>query len=538
MRVFQSKKGSAFGIAMLSLLLAFIVGSPAFGETPMPGGTLRLAAPYGSALKSLDPHVTYRSQDLVVSKAFHRALYTWDSGQNAPALDLAESVTQDDSGKVFTYKLLKNAYFHNGRKMTADDVIWSYTRVMDPTKGYPGATMIGTVEGAQAYAKGEAKTISGLKKIDDFTLQIAFADYVDPGMLLSEAITAVLPREEVEMESFLLHPVGLGPFKFVEHVEGSRIVGEKFDKYYKPGKPYADRVEFTITDDYSVLDMAFRAGEIDATVLNSNAYPAYKMDPELSKGLIEVPELFTRHMGFNTEKKPFDDKRVRQAFNYAVDRDIIIKKLLKDKAFKATGWLPSTSIAFDKNLKPYPYDPAKAKELLKEAGYPDGFEFEATLKDSTDSLGVFEAMLPYLEKVGLRGKAKVVEAGVLMDAMNTGEADVWFRSTGTGPDPLKALRCFDSRIPRTGGNPFAYKDAAFDAMLDEIAGTRDQAKRIELLKKADAYILDAAPVWFNNYNKAVVATQPWIHNVDANVTEAAILEVDSMWLDKNSPSRK
>jgi len=534
---FLKTKRRLFTPLISAMLLTFIFTMPAFSKAPMSGGTLRLAAPYGSALKSLDPHVTYRSQDLVVAKAFHRALYTWDSAINSPALDLAESVTVDKSGKVFTYKLLKNIYFHNGRKMTADDIIWSYTRIMNPDKGFPGATMISTIKGAKAFSKGEAKSISGLEKIDDYTLQITFSDYNDPGMLLFEAVTAIVPKEEIEKESYLIHPVGLGPFKFVKHVEGSRIVGEKFEKYYKPGKPYADRVEFTITSDYSVLDMAFRAKEIDATVLSSNAYRAYKADPELSSGLIEIPELFTRYMGFNTQEKPFNDKRVRQAFNYAVDRDIIVKKLLKQKAFKATSWLPTTSIAYDDTRKPYPYDPKKAKALLVQAGYPDGFEFEAMVVDATSSLGVLEAMMPYLEKIGIHAKAKVVESNVLVDAMVEGKAAVWFRSRGTGPDPLKALRSFDSRIPRSGSNVCAFKDPAYDAILDEAAATRDPAEKIELLKKADGFIMEAAPVWFHNYNKAVVATQPWIHNVDGNVTEAAIIEVDSMWLDENSPTR-
>jgi len=508
-----------------------------WAQEPMSGGTLHLAAPYGAALKSLDPHVTYNSQDLVVSKAFHRALYTWDSAKNAPALDLAELVSTSEDGKTYTYRLFDNIYFHNGRKLTSDDVIWSYTRIMDPTKGYPGSVQVSTLAGAKEYADGKAKEISGLKKIDDRTFSMTFNEFVDPGMLFFEAITAILPREEVESGNFLTHPVGLGPFSFVEHVEGSRISGKKFDKYYKQGKPYADAVDFTISGDYSALDMAFRAGELDATVLSENAYVLYKADPELSKGLVEVSELFTRHMGFNTEKPPFNDVRVRQAINYAVDRDLIIKKLLKDKAYKATGWLPATSPAFDKDRQPYAYDPAKAKALLAEAGYPDGFEFTATVTDGTSSLGVLEAMMPYLKEVGITANAKVVDSNTLVDEMDQGLAAAWFRSAGTGPDPLNALRCFDSRVSRPACNRSAFKDPAYDAILDEAAAEKDQAKRIELLKKADGYIFEQAPVWFNNYNKAVVATQPWIHGVDANVTEAAIIEVDSLWLDENAPGR-
>ena len=128
---YRSVIKSAFLAATLSVAAPAVL---AWAETPQSGGTLHLAAPYGAALKSLDPHVTYNSQDMAVSKAFHRSLYSWDSAKNAPALDLAESVTTSEDGKTYTYKLFDNIYFHNGRKLTADDVIWSYTRIMDPSK--------------------------------------------------------------------------------------------------------------------------------------------------------------------------------------------------------------------------------------------------------------------------------------------------------------------------------------------------------------------------------------------------------------------
>ncbi len=530
-------KRSRVGQLVAVLAVATILhGAPVRADEPLPGGTLHLAAPYGSALSSLDPHATYESQDMVVSKALHRALYTWDSANNVPALDLAASVEQSADGKTFTYKLLDNVYFHNGRKMTVDDVIWSYTRIMDPAKGYAGSTNLANIVGASDVLDGKATVISGLTKIDDLTFSVTFKNFVDPGTLFYEAITAILPQEEVAKPEFASQPVGLGPFKFVEHVEGSRIVVEKFDKYFKPGKPYADRIEFVITDDYSALDVAFRAGELDATVLNSNAYQLYTADPDLSKGLIEVSEVFTRHMGMNTEVAPFDDVRVRQAINYAFDRDLIIEKLLKNKAFKATGWLPATSPGFDATRTPYAYDPEKAKALLAEAGLADGFTVEVSVTEG--GLELLQAMQPFLAAIGITATAKVLESNVLVDSIDAGEAVAWLRSAGTGPDPIAALRCFDSRVSRGGCNTTAFKDPAYDAMLDEAAATQDPAKRIELIKAADGYIFDQAPVWFNNYNKAVVATQPWVHGVDANATEAAILEVDSIWLDATAPDRQ
>lgn len=504
--------------------------------TPRSGGKLRMVAPYGSALQSLDPHMTYESQDMAVSKAFHRQLYTWDTASNTPVPDLASEVTVSEDGKTYTYRLFDNIFFHNGRQMTADDVIWSFTRILDPAKGFAGSPNLSGIVGAKEYLAGTATTIPGMVKIDDLTFSLSFEGYGDPGYQLFEAVTAILPKEAVEGGDFLSNPVGLGPFVFVEHVEGSRIAGRKFDKYFKEGKPYADEIDYTITDDYSALDLAFRAGELDATVLSENAYVLYSADPELSKGLIEIPELFTRHMGMNLDVKPFDDVRVRQAINYAVDRDLIIEKLLKNKAFKAVSWLPTTSTGFDAEREPYPFDPEKAKSLLAEAGLADGFAFEAWVTDATSSLGVLQAMTPFLAAVGITVTPKVMEAGVLVEAINKGEAPAWFRSNGTGPDPLGALRSFDGRLERSK-NRGGFKDATFDAMLDEAAGTLDTEARLALIRKADGYIFEQAPVWFHNYNKAVVARQPWVHGVEGNVTEAAIIEVDSVWLDETAPAR-
>jgi peptide/nickel transport system substrate-binding protein len=504
--------------------------------TPRMGGKLRMVAPYGSALQSLDPHATYESQDMAVSKAFHRALYNWDSASNSVVPDLAAEVTPSADGKTFTYKLHDNIFFHNGRQLVADDVIWSYTRILSPGSSLSAVSNLSKITGARDFTAGKADHIEGLKKLDDLSFSITFDGFGDPGFLLFEAVTAILPKEAVEGGSFLSNPVGCGPFSFVEHIEGSRISGKKFDKYFKAGKPYVDEIEFSITDDYSALDLAFRASELDATVLSESAYVLYAQDPDLSKGLIEIAEMFTRHMGLNLDMAPFGDFRVRQAINYAIDRDIIIEKLLKNKAFKAVGWLPTPSSGFDPDRKPYAYDPEKAKSLLAEAGLADGFAFEAWVTSATSSLGVLQAITPFLAAVGITVTPKVVEAGVLVEAINKGEAPAWFRSNGTGPDPISALGSFDSRNPRST-NRAGYKDPAFDAMLDEALATLDPVKRIELVRKADGHIFEQAPVWFHNYNKAVVATQPWVHGVDANVTEAAIIEVDSVWLDETAPAR-
>ncbi|MBS0517849.1 MAG: ABC transporter substrate-binding protein [Proteobacteria bacterium] len=526
---------------LVSLAAAFVLAGVAAAnaqETPRKGGTIRMTAPYAASFGSLDPQATPRAQDDIVGKALHRTLYNWDTAHSKLVLELAKSVSVSPDGLVYTYKLRDDAYFHNGRKMTADDIIYSYTRIMDGTKGYPGARYVRLIKGAADVEKGTAKEISGLKKIDDFTLEMTITDRVDPGYYFFSGTTAILPKEEVEKGNFAAHPVGLGPFKFKEHIPGSRVVAERWDKFYKPGKPYADKLEVLIMADAAARDIAFRNKEIDTSILGPAQYVAYRADPELSKDILEVAEMFTRAMQFNPSFKPFSDKRVRQAINYAIDSDLIIKRLVKDKAYRAVSWLPPSSAAFDKTVKPYAYDPAKAKKLLAEAGYPNGFEFELTTSQNESwGLPIVEAMIPYLDKVGIKLKPKLVEVTVLTEIAMKGDHQAFIGSNLTGPDSLATLRCYYSKTPRTACNYTSFNNPQFDKLLDSAAQEGDQAKRNDLLRQANNLLYEEAPVWFFNYNKAVLARQPWLHGLQANPTEITHQYPEDIWVDATSPAK-
>ena len=197
-------------------------------------------------------------------------------------------------------------------------------------------------------------------------------------------------------------------------------------------------------------DLAFRSKEVDAINLGSAQYQVYAKDPELSKHLVTVAEMYTRHVGFNLRLDKFKDKRVRQAFNHAINKDLIIKKYVKDKAFPATGWLPSSSPAFNKDAKPYEYNPEKAKQLLKDAGYPDGISFELITTDSKSyGIGIIEACMPFLEKVGINLKLKLVESAVNQELVYVKQDfESYVMSFNSGPDPLTTMKQWHSKNPR------------------------------------------------------------------------------------------
>jgi peptide/nickel transport system substrate-binding protein len=243
-------------------------------------------------------------------------------------------------------------------------------------------------------------------------------------------------------------------------------------------------------------------------------------------------------MGMNTEFKPFADKRVRQAINHAIDTDLIVKRLVKDKAYRAVSWLPSTAIPFDKTRKPYAFDPEKSKKLLEEAGYKDGFEFEWwTSQNESWGLPIVEAVIPMLAKVGIKVKVKQMETAVLIDSMRKGETQAYIISSQTGPDPAAALKCFHSATPLAACNYNRFKNPEFDKLLDEAGQLSDVAKINELLKKADGILYEEAPVWFFNYNKAVMAHQPWVKGLQANATELTHQYPEYIWVTEASPAK-
>ena len=149
-----------FSRILVAAGLGLALTATATAQTPRQGGTIRMTAPYGSSFSSMDIHTTQRAQDEIFGKGLHRSLYIWDSAKGQPVLELAKEVTASDDGLVYTFKLRDDAFFHHGRKMTADDIIWTYNRIMDGAKAYPGARYVRMIKGASEVEKGQAKEIS------------------------------------------------------------------------------------------------------------------------------------------------------------------------------------------------------------------------------------------------------------------------------------------------------------------------------------------------------------------------------------------
>jgi peptide/nickel transport system substrate-binding protein len=246
--------------------------------------------------------------------------------------------------------------------------------------------------------------------------------------------------------------------------------------------------------------------------------------------------MFTRFFGFNLDKEPFKKKEVRQAINYAIDKKLIVEKLLFGKAVSAVSWLPPTSPAFNPNAKPYEYNPEKALELMKKAGYEKGFTVEAVSTNNASwGVGLLEAVMPFLKKINITLKIQQMEGVAMVSRIQQGDFDLFSWSLPSGPDPLQALSRWKGDTVRTAGNFVTYKNPAYDKLLEQAAAERNEAKRIALLRQADGILLDDAPIWFFNYNKAVMAYQPWVHGLKPIAIEMTYQEMSEVWVEESSP---
>ena len=531
----------AFVISALALILVGLMAGT--GWAARSGGTFNFVLPYAGDVLTLDPHKTPNTNDQIVTININRSLYSWDEVNNRPKLELGDKVDVSADGLVYRIALKKGVKFHNGRQMTVDDIIWSYERIMNAKTASPSARYVRIVKGAKDYEEGKAQRIAGLRKIDDFTLEITMERPLDPAYSLYEGGTAILPKEEVEKkgDAFGTDPVGAGPFKFSKWVKGSEMVIVKNPDYYEKGKPYLDKVVYKMMPEGAARDAAFRAKELDATVVGAQQYPVYKADPEISKNMVEVAELFTRLIGFNPNYEPFKKREVRQAINYAIDTKLIIQRLLKDKAYQAVGYLPTTSPAFDPKAKGYEYNVEKAKALMKQAGYEQGFTFEC-IGTNNESWGtpVVEAIMPFLKAINITVKPQQLEGAALAPRLQKldYQAFIWSVGSGAGGDSLQALARWESTNPPTAGNFVAYNNPEFDKLLEAARKERDIAKRNEILRKADALFRDDAPIWFFNYNKAVVSHQPWVHGIKPVAIEMMYQDLVDLWIDDSSPRAK
>ncbi|MBI4611936.1 MAG: ABC transporter substrate-binding protein [Candidatus Rokubacteria bacterium] len=528
-----------FLIALLCLLsagwtLAWAQERGQARERPANGGVYR--RPIGHDPATLDPARIRDIYGLSVSQQLFDGLVQFDHTLSiTPALAQFWKASRD--GLTWTFTLRKGVKFHHGREVTAEDVVYSYTRILDPRVKSGAADLFSNIKGAQEFRDGRAKDVAGLIAVDRYTVQVTLNEAFAPfASVLAVGHAKIVPTDVVEREgeAFGSHPIGTGPFKFVRWERGKEIVLAANHEYFD-GPPKLSRVVYRIFagDQWDAAYEEFQRGNLEDTPIPTRDYR--RIVAGSNHLYVKRPMFSIRHLGFNTRVRPLDDRRVRQALIYAVDREALIQEVSLGRFAVARGILPPGTQGFNPALKGYPYDPQRARELLDQAGYPGGRGLPAIPVWSSvkrdEIVQELEQIRKYWERVGIQA-----EIHYLTDwptyLKNLGEKKfpvflhAWYADV---PDPDNFLfKLFHSRSPR---NFFAYVNPVVDELLVQARTTGDPQRRADLYRKAEQLTLDDAPILPILHHTYERLFQPYVRSVEVNGLGDPYIPLRKIWLE-------
>lgn len=454
----------------------------------------------------------------------------------APAL--AQFWKSSRDGLTWTFTLRKGVHFHHGRELTADDVVYSFTRILDPKLKSGAADLFLDILGAQEFREGRAKTVAGLVALDRYTVQVSLKEAQRPFVqLLAVGQAKIVPRDLAEPrgDAFAIQPVGTGPFK-LSHWERGKEIALTANRDYYDGPPKLSRIVYRIFpgDAFDAMYGEFRRGGLEDTPIPSQDYRS--IVSAKTYVYVKRPIFSVRFYGLNTRVKPLDDRRVRQALIHAIDRDGLIDEIFFGRYTPAHGILPPGTLGFNPALSGYAFDPAKARELLARAGYPDGrglppLTLWSSVKPDT-VVQEHERIKRYLAAVGVRVDVQyLTDWSAFSRRLTEGTSPIflyaWFADV---PDPENFLpRLFHSKSSR---NFFGYTNATVDGLFARAGGESDPQRRVDLYRRAEKLILDDAPVIPSLHYTYERLFQPYVRSVEVNGLGDSYIPFRKIWLDR------
>ena len=470
------------------------------------GGVLMIL---GSDPPTLDPHQTGDVTSSRYILEVFGGLLTIDPDLTIVP-DLAQDWTIDQDGMGYVFRLNPEARFHDGRPVTADDFKWSLERAADPLTEAPAADVfLGDIVGASEKLNGDADFVSGISVIDNSTLRID-VDAPKPYIIskLTYPTSFVLDQANVETgREWVKTPNGTGPFMLSEYDPGVFIRLERFDDYHL-GPANLKAVEFNLAGGDGLLmyeNDEIHFGGVGLALLESLEDPANPLSEQLHRG---PPEFDVSYFGMNFEEPPFDDVKVRQALNYAIDRETLASVLLNDIVTPAKGILPPGFPAYNPGLEGYAFDPEKARSLLAESKY--GSDTSSYPPITLTIPGSFGAPVsPLLEAILLTWEE---ELGITMDIQQTEWATYLedlrdrrfqiFGGLGWVADYLDPENFLDGLFHSgSDNNHTSYRNTQLDAILEKARVEQDQQARFALYNEAEEMIIEEAPwapLWHSN----------------------------------------
>ena len=486
---------------LLVIALALALATPAAAQ---PARTLVIGLVAEPV--NLDPAQVTDLNSNRVGRRVVETLVTFPDESTQIVPGLAESWTISKDGLQYTFKLRSGVKFHDGTPLTAEAVKFSIERQIN--SDHP-AHKLGKYPFANFFF-GNVKAVEALS--DDrvaFLLKEPRASFL--AILTAGAASIVSPTAVMKAgPDYPLQPVGTGPFKFASWDRGQRVVLEKNPAYWKfPVK--LDRVIYRpIVEDQARLTELL-TGSLDLIV----GVPPDFVGQLETGGKVSVLKQVGAHvwyLGINNQKKPFDDKRVRQALNYAVNKDAIVRDVLKGTGTPSRGPVLPNTWAADAALKAYPYDPDRAKKLLAEAGYPNGFSTTLWVPESGSGMqspvAMSTVMQSNLKAVGVNVTLQTMEWGAYLAKLRTKEQELFALSWMAGtedPDMVMYPLLHSSQWTPNGPNRALYKNPKFDDLLQQARLTTDQARRASIYKEAQRLLVDDAPWVFVDHEIQIAA---------------------------------
>jgi oligopeptide transport system substrate-binding protein len=505
-----------------------------------PASALQIDVPLNQALvleggestnpRDYDPATTHSSGD----KKVFSGLVSFDPQLNLTP-DLAETWEVNADGTVYTFRMRANAKFHNGRAVTAQDVIYSWERAASPELGSDTVlTYLGDIVGVPEKVAGQADTISGLTALDDHTLQVTL-DAPKPYFVykLTYPTSFIVDRENVESgDEWYREPNGTGPYRMKEWKSFEHIIYEANADFYL-GAP---SIPYIVVRLYSGVGLnLYETGEIDITGIGRYDADRFLEPSEpLHSELLTGVDLCTSYITFDATLPPFDDVNVRKAFSLAFDRQKYIAVVLKGHALPANGLYPPALPGFDLAFKGLPYDPAQARDLLKASQYggPEGLPpivFTDAGIGSYTGPDVAAMAEMWEQNLGVTITVENLEPNFFYDQIFSGNHGQLFSSGWCAdyPDPEN----FADVLFHTGSsqNNGEYSNAELDALLKSARVERDVAKRIQMYQQAERMIVDEAAVMFTIHSLSYQLAKPYVKGYVFTPIDIPIERY--MWLD-------
>lgn len=485
---------------------------------------------------TLDPaYSTDANANNVISLIFAGLLRLDEDGKPRP--DIANTWHLDTDGRTYTFRLRSDAYFHHGRQVEASDVKYSLERLVAPGNKTAHASLIQNVVGATEFAEGKISEITGIKILGRNQVAITLDT---PNLMFLNNVAhlgaSIVPKEIVERlgSNFARQPIGAGAFVFDHWTTGTELLLLAHNRFHE-GRPYLDAISFKIYAGADAFQEGFLAGEVGHARLEGHGYDKAIQDPVLEPLCEKMAPVDSQYCGLICSKPPFDNKLVRQAVNYAVDREDYLQRVLGGHAVLSQGPLPPSLLPAGSSGG-YHYDLSRAKKLMSEAGYPEGYPGPVMLHvraHNQEQAARAEFIATALEKIGLHVEIVVLPWTELIKHVNMDKCNMYLMGAVGGHAEGKRYldQWFHSRFIGSS-NYLGYSNPNFDNLIDQAEVIASPEKRRALYIEANKLIQQDAPWLFLYHPIYYMARQPYVKGL--RYAAGGTVYAQHLWLRKTN----